>query len=170
MRGIDRQYGQITMMLAIHGHTEANEVAKPGLVATSSRRAECIGRMRCGEGRGGGSDWMRTVGLAPEALSSSGRAGMHGCWHAIAHRLCRPEAVMVRMEDAWMEPACPVRRAYCTSRDASHSRSTSSEGIGCRRSDNGGCPCRAVRRTCFSWPEGTALVSLHYARPGYWNH
>jgi hypothetical protein len=25
---------------------------------------------------------------------------------------------MVRIEDAWMEPACPVRRTHCASRDA----------------------------------------------------
>jgi hypothetical protein len=38
-------------------------------------------------------------------------------------------------------------------------------------SDNGGLYTgRCVRATCFSWPEGRALVSLHDARPGYWIH
>jgi hypothetical protein len=93
-------------MLADRGHTEANEAAKPGPVATSSR-AEGMGGTGCSEGMGSRPDWMRTVGLAPEALRWSGRAGMVA--GIIPNRMCRPEAVMVRMGDAWMEPACPVR-------------------------------------------------------------
>jgi hypothetical protein len=57
----------------------------------------------------GAPDWMRTVGLALEALSGPGRAGMVA--GMMPNRLCRPEAVMVRMGDAWREPACPVRRS-----------------------------------------------------------
>jgi hypothetical protein len=57
----------------------------------------------------GAPDWMRTVGLALEALSGPGRAGLVA--GMMPNRLCRPEAVMVRMGDAWREPACPVRRS-----------------------------------------------------------